>query len=150
MSDQRMTGMTLERLRRIVDANGADPLRWPEAERVAAQAFLAQSSAARALVAQAKRLDGAMGALAMAVPDAAMARLAAATAFPPPRRATPALLDRLAYIALAFWPRAAVLTGMAVLGIVAGLTTEPAYSNSDITVIVAGDDSVDLIEELTP
>ena len=77
--------MTLNRLRTIVEAYGADPRRWPEAERGPAEALVAESTAARDLVARAGRLDAALAEAAADVPDAALARLTAATAFPPPR-----------------------------------------------------------------
>lgn len=46
--------MTEDRFRAILDAYGADPARWPEAERAAAQAF---ASAHPDLVAEAAALD---------------------------------------------------------------------------------------------
>ena len=49
--------MGLERFEHLVDAYGADPRRWPEAERAAAEVFLSGSEAARALVEGAARLD---------------------------------------------------------------------------------------------
>lgn len=49
--------MGLERFEHLVDAYGADPRRWPEAERAAAEAFLAGSEAARTLAEDAARLD---------------------------------------------------------------------------------------------
>lgn len=50
--------MGLERFERLVDAFGADPRRWPEAERAAAEAFLAGHAEARARVEAAAELDG--------------------------------------------------------------------------------------------
>jgi hypothetical protein len=58
--------MTPERLRTIIDSYGADPARWPAAEREAAQALLATSgtdAALRGLHAEAVRLDAALSAL---------------------------------------------------------------------------------------
>lgn len=49
--------MTLARLSELVGAYGASAVRWPEAERVAAEALLAGSADARALVAEARELD---------------------------------------------------------------------------------------------
>ena len=49
--------MTIERLAGILDAYGADPLRWPEGERLAAQAFAARDANAAALVAEAQLFD---------------------------------------------------------------------------------------------
>jgi hypothetical protein len=52
------------RLRALLDAYGADPERWPEAERTAAQSLLAGSEAARAELAAAAALDATLDALA--------------------------------------------------------------------------------------
>jgi hypothetical protein len=52
-----MTPMTIDRLRTILDAYGAAPARWPEAEREAALALIAQSPEARAAVDEAGALD---------------------------------------------------------------------------------------------
>lgn len=152
MSAQRMNEMSLERLEQMVAAYGADPAHWPEAERESAERLMAHSAAGRDLLAQAKELDIALSRVASDVPDAAMARLMAATAFPPPRVSSPSssLLDRLSYVASAFWPRATVLASMAALGIVVGLSTEPAFSDSDAGIIVSGDLNADIIEELVP
>lgn len=150
MSAQRRNEMPLERLERIIAAYGGDPAHWPEAEREPAERLMAQSPAAQDLLSQAKELDRALARAVADLPDAAMTRLMAATAFPPSRLSAPTLLDRLAYVASAFWPRAAVLAGMAVLGILVGLTTEPAYSGSDAGAIMSGDLSADIIEELLP
>lgn len=49
--------MTLERLRILIEAYGAEPSRWPEDERGAAATLLAESAEARALVAEEAALD---------------------------------------------------------------------------------------------
>jgi hypothetical protein len=54
--------MTIDRLQTILDAYGAAPARWPEAEREAALALIAQSPEARAAVAAASTLDASIGA----------------------------------------------------------------------------------------
>lgn len=98
--------MTLERLTRIVDAWGADPARWPDAEREEALALVARSAEARALVAAAARLDDALDALPpAATPSAALrARVAASAPSRPRRRRVAALLAPLAAAAaLALW-----------------------------------------------
>jgi hypothetical protein len=71
--------MTIERLRDILDAYGADPLRWPAGERIAAQAFAAREPRAAALVAEAAMLDGLLDAVPAQAPSAALtARVLAA------------------------------------------------------------------------
>ena len=52
-----MSTMTIDRLQTILDAYGAAPARWPEAERDAALTLIAQSPEARAAVAAAGALD---------------------------------------------------------------------------------------------
>ncbi len=71
---------SIERLKEIVDAWGASPSRWPEAERGAAEALLAASSEALGgLVAEAQRLDALLDAAPVEAPSAAlMERLMAA------------------------------------------------------------------------
>jgi len=49
--------MTIERLRQILDAFGADPARWPKAERDAALALLARSPQVRRFREEARQLD---------------------------------------------------------------------------------------------
>ena len=51
------THMTVERLRDLAAAYGADPRRWPEGERDAAVALMNRSVAARDVVAGAGVLD---------------------------------------------------------------------------------------------
>lgn len=153
MTGQPITSMTLKRLRQIVDAHGADSSRWPEAERASAEAFAAQSAEARDLLAQARMLDGALDDLPSDVPDAAMARLVAATAFPPlqtkaARSSAPN--GWLSGLGSLLWPRTAALVTMAVLGIVVGLASEPVYSNNDDGLYATSELSADLIEDYVP
>jgi hypothetical protein len=78
--------MTIERLREIVEAYGASPARWPEAERPAAEAMLAASAQARALVEDAARFDALLDMAPVEAPSAALTeRLMAAR----PRAAAP-------------------------------------------------------------
>ena len=144
--------MSLGRLRQLAEAYGADPRRWPASEREAATAFLAASSAARDLLAAARQLDGVLALAPAEVPDAALARLTAATAFPPPRRAaSPPMASAsgwMGWLASAFWPRATVLAGMMALGIITGLAIEPVTAGSDAYASVLSDLTGDLDEEL--
>lgn len=52
--------MTLERFRAVLQAYGGDPKSWPEDERTAAQALLATSNEAQALVDAETDLDQAL------------------------------------------------------------------------------------------
>lgn len=64
--------MNLERLTAILDAYGADPLHWPEGERLAAQAFVAREKRALALVEEAEALDGLLDCAPSAAPSDAL------------------------------------------------------------------------------
>lgn len=64
--------MNIERLTAILDAYGADPLHWPEGERLAAQAFVAREKRAQALVAEAETLDSLLDCAPSAMPSAAL------------------------------------------------------------------------------
>lgn len=152
-SDPSSGRVTVARFRDLVAAYGANSARWPEAERDAARALIAASAEARDIVARAERLDTALAALPADVPDAALSRLMAATAFPPSRRSTRALaagFDWRGMMAGVLWPRAAGLAAIAVLGIVVGLASEPVYSNSDDGYLVISELSADNIEDLLP
>jgi anti-sigma-K factor RskA len=116
--------MTLDRLRAIVDAYGADPARWPAAERAAGEALLAGSAEARALVAETADLDAALDSLPALQPSPAMRTAVLAAA---PRPAAPSLLARLhdgwreVFGELGGWRLAGgVLAASLVLGIVSG------------------------------
>ncbi len=110
--------MTLQRLRALLDAYGAMPDHWPAAERAAAEALIANSAPAARAVADARALDLALDDSTAEVPADALARLTAATGFPPPRaadrragvRSVPVLPVRgwATALAAAFWPRAAM------------------------------------------
>lgn len=97
---------TLDRLTEILDAYGADPNRWPAAERADALALVAVSPDARDLVAAAARLDAVLDALPPAqAPSAALrARIvAAAPARSRPRRVAAVLAPLAAAAVLAIW-----------------------------------------------
>ena len=55
-----MSAMNLARLAELLDAYGASPQRWPEAERAAAEQLLALSAEAGVLRDRAARLDAAL------------------------------------------------------------------------------------------
>ncbi len=116
--------MTLDRLRAIIDAYGADPARWPAVERAAGAALLVGSAAARALVADAAGLDAALDAVPALQPTPAMRTAVLAAA---PRPAAPTFIARLRegwrelFGELGGWQTAGgVLAAALVLGIVSG------------------------------
>lgn len=69
MPDERMQ---LERFRDLVDAYGARPTRWPEAERASAVALLQGSAEAQALLREANRLDQVLDRAPKLEPSAAL------------------------------------------------------------------------------
>ena len=62
--------MTLERLRAVIEAYGTSAQRWPETERAAAAALLAESAEARALATAAAALDQLLDAVPAVTPTA--------------------------------------------------------------------------------
>jgi hypothetical protein len=56
----RSEDMTARRFRDILDAYGADPVRWPDGEREAARAFAASNAEASEWLAEARSLDDMM------------------------------------------------------------------------------------------
>ena len=138
--------MTLERLRAVIEAYGASAPRWPETERAAAAALLAESAEARALLAAATPLDELLDAVPAIRPTAAMrAAILAAAPRGRPRRGEGwrgGLIGELGGWRLA----GAVLAASLVLGIVSGgwlslgqTTTET--SSPDLLQLAQLDDS---------
>jgi hypothetical protein len=64
--------MTLERLRTLIAAYGANPARWPLAERPAAEALMARSPEARAALADGAPLDALLDAVPALSPSPAL------------------------------------------------------------------------------
>lgn len=61
--------MGLERFQELIDAYGAEPSRWPLAERAGAEALLAVDAQARSLVTDAAALDALLNAAAAPEPS---------------------------------------------------------------------------------
>ncbi|HLI12966.1 MAG TPA: hypothetical protein VKY65_15340 [Alphaproteobacteria bacterium] len=111
--------MTFEQFKYYLDAYGASLRRWPAEIRAEAAAFLASSSAAAGALDEARRLDAVLDRFVVSQERADELRLidavvARSTSTPPRKR-----FDLFAGTA-SFWPRAAVLAAVAVLGIVTG------------------------------
>ncbi|AXF16920.1 hypothetical protein PQQ88_24125 [Paraburkholderia caledonica] len=103
--------MTPERFHQIVEAYGADPRRWPQQERAAAQAWAdAHRAQADAYLAVAAELDTWLAADHVAPPDAALQQRIIGSA---PRR-RPAAQRR------AWWWSGAAVAGVGLLGGAAG------------------------------
>ncbi|MBX3504940.1 MAG: hypothetical protein KF895_05635 [Parvibaculum sp.] len=132
--------ITLERFSAIVEAYGASPARWPEAERGAAEAFAASSAEARSLLAVAGALDAALAAAPVEAPSAALvARLMAAR--PRAAGAAPAAKPRSAFRELidTIWPYGSpalptgALAASIMLGIAVGSVSEISVLNEGLT-----------------
>ncbi|WCT72812.1 hypothetical protein PQ455_14375 [Sphingomonas naphthae] len=104
--------MTPERFAAILDAYGATPARWPEAEREGARAWAATAEGQR-MLGEAARLDAMLDGDAVALPGAALLHRIAATA-PLPRRRRPRL----------WWPGFG-LAATAACGALAGALIQP-------------------------
>ena len=87
--------MTLDRFAALLDAYGADPARWPDAERAGAHALLDRSAEARARRDAAAALD-ALRDRAAAAPSSALAARILAQAPPAPRAKVVRLRARVA------------------------------------------------------
>lgn len=119
--------MDIGRFRAIVLAFGADPARWPEAERQAAESLLAISPEARAASDNAAALDGT---LRLAVLVSGTDDLARGIVDSADRRQAGFIL-KLAWSWPAAWRPATALVAAALLGIVAGATIGPFAETVD-------------------
>ena len=111
-----MTTMTIDRLQTILDAYGASPARWPEAEREAALALIAQSAEARAAVSQAGALDATIDTYGNPAANAInpLKLVAAVTANPQRPQAKPSTRITIG------WPNFAGLAAALVAGFIVG------------------------------
>lgn len=144
--------MTFEQFKYYLDVYGASFHRWPAALRREAEAFVGSSPAAAAAQAEVVRLDRLLDRFAPARDAAAetrvMARAAAgaASAPPPAGRGLDALFDLGWLWPRAFWPRAAALAVVALLGIVTGIIqVEQApveTAMADLTLVASSDSSL--------
>ena len=119
--------MTLERLKKILTAYGANPSLWPADERSAAEAFVAASSEAKELVDCARELDIQLDAAPAPNPASTsfMDRIASIEA---PKQAVVAPAARAGFSLSSLFgfnrvlPRAVGLASVCALGIVVGVS----------------------------
>jgi hypothetical protein len=131
----------LKQFLRLIDIHGADPARWPVAERAAAQRRAATDPAAQRALAEARRLGELLARVPAPAAGDTRRRIAASLAQLPPQQspywwpAPIALWDLLPR-----WPRAAALATMAALGILVGLTdlggTPAPASSADLSGLI--------------
>ena len=80
--------MTIERLKALAQAYGADLRRWPASERPFAESLIATDPAARAALAEAAALDALLAASPTPSPSARTSSSASATTSPTPPAAS--------------------------------------------------------------
>jgi hypothetical protein len=138
--------MTLARFQRVLDVHGADPARWPQPERTAAQRLLATTDGdAAAAFARARALDALIARDEAGQADATRVLRALATRPLPAQRRRflwqhwPSELLTLDFAPA--WPRVAALAGVAMLGFVLGLT------DLGPTTVGSGDDAVSIVAD---
>ncbi|HTI87682.1 MAG TPA: hypothetical protein VL966_13840 [Alphaproteobacteria bacterium] len=126
------SSMSLARLEQLVAAYGADPERWPEAERGPALALVERSAEARARVAEARRLDRALDAARVTVDELSLARVTAKIQrrLSEPRATGGGWLSFLAGAIGPTWSRGAALASVALLGILVGLSSDPSLMDN--------------------
>jgi len=115
--------MMLWRFRRLIEAYGADPARWPPPERAAALALLATSAQARSALEDVRRLDALLAADRRPAADASLAAsvVTRATAQPQDRaERSNRRLEPGGWSLPRLWPQAAGLLAAALLGFAIG------------------------------
>ncbi len=118
------TTVTPKRVREIIAAYGADPARWPAAERTAALAILRDDAELSALLQDARRLDAALDSFAPPLPtvnagDVAGRIMVAARQTPTPR---PNETPSIPFWRWFGWPKIAGLAMAGVIGFTIGWT----------------------------
>lgn len=147
---ERKSDMDMRRLEVLLDAYGADPARWPAAERAAALALLATDPAARAWLEQARRLDRALDALPPAPAPAGdlAARIRAAAQQHDAAPAVPAPTPLAGPVAAnsnrPAWRFPAALVASALFGLWLGFATGPFPIDSGGTIDLAALDQQDV------
>lgn len=140
--------MELERFRVLVEAYGAAPEHWPDEDREAAQALLAESEDARTLLREAELLDGALDLVEAPAPSPELARRVEDMVYQRPaataRRpiAGPWLAHRLRAWRAAWRP--AVLAASGALGLAVGIAaaqptpTSTAFDTVELSALAGG------------
>jgi anti-sigma factor RsiW len=114
--------MTIERLKALAEAYGADLRRWPASERPFAESLVATDPAARAALEEAAALDVLLDASPRPALSAALAARILAAA--PKARAARAHLGRIFWFLGAGWAAAACAGVVAGVGLTSHLTAD--------------------------
>lgn len=135
---EKLQAMDLQRLEALLDAYGADPARWPAAERAAALALLAADTAAQARLEQARQLDRALDRLPPApAPAGDLAARIRAAARQQGAPVAPALVPIPANGNRAPWRFTMALAASAVIGLWLGFATSPFTASDTATIDLA-------------
>ena len=126
--------MTPERLRRLLDAYGADAARWPPEERDRALALLQSSPALQGLRREAQELDGLLDQAALPEVDGELLVDLLATAGTPTWSRWVGSIWPFGPV----WKPALGLTMAAVMGAVLGLVITPSAETAQITQEIEG------------
>lgn len=137
--------MSSKRIEELLSAYGADSRRWPENERARALALMERLPELRTLVEEARGLDVQLDRKQEPVSSAGLARVSArienSLSYPRPIREGAGLMTSIGtWFAEAIWPRAAAFAGVAMIGIIIGLSSDPSAFS---TTTSAFDGSVD-------
>jgi len=111
--------MTIERLRTILSAYGANPARWPASERAKAEALIARSAEARDALVEARALDATLDRAITPVPYIDPVALAAAASASPQEKRKGGAARRLWWLE---WSPLAGLVAAGIVGLVIGLS----------------------------
>ena len=115
--------MRKTRFRHLVDSYGADPARWPAAERGPAQRLVARSPELGAELGSARRLDDLLNRFAAETPESGADAIDGLFILPAQRRSADLFRGALGALALArLWPQVATLTAASVVGVLVGLS----------------------------
>jgi hypothetical protein len=139
--------MTPERFRTLAEAYGADPARWPAAERDAALALVARRDPdTMSVLADAAMLDRMLAAHTVAAPDPALVRRVVASA---PARRNPGRRRDAWYsgIGLAGVGLAGVAAGMLAMSLLATRVTTPTASELSYSTTAFGSAPSDWSDE---
>lgn len=120
------TPMDMARFQALLDAYGASPARWPDAERAAAEAFMAVHPPARAARRQALPFDAMLDTLTPPpLPADLAARIMAAV---PDRQPVPVPVAANSNVRP--WPMALALAASAAIGLWVGIAAGPLTGNA--------------------
>jgi len=141
MADNDTERDALAQFEALIDAYGAEARRWPADRRAGAEALLERSAAARALRADAARLDGLIAAASVEPAPAHLVGRVLAAAPRPRANRTASAAGWIARAGAGLWKPAMGLAIAAMLGIALGGVVSPFDTN---TADAAEADSVSL------